>query len=127
MNNFNLSFIDINEFLELLILLVISIILACFLTIFSYFLVYQKPDSEKLSIYECGYEPYENTRHNLSIQFYLIAIFFIIFDMETLFILPWALMVGKSSLLDLWVIIDFIFELNLGFFYLWYNNCLKGK
>lgn len=127
MVNFNLSFIIINDFLELLIILIISIIIACLLILFSFIFTIQKFDSEKLSVYECGYEPYENARHTFNIQFYLIAIFFIIFDMEILFILPWVLTVSKSSFLNFWCVVDFIFELSLGFFYIWYKNSLNWK
>ena len=127
MNNFDISFFIINDYLQIFILLVISVIIALFLTILSYFLVFQKPDSEKLSVYECGYEPYDNTRHTFNIHFFLIAVFFMIFDIEILFIMPWSLCVAKSNLLSFWVIIDFIIELSLGFFYIWYNNCLNWK
>ena len=127
MNNFNISNFITNDFLNLLILLLISTVLACILVLFSYFLMYQKPDSDKLSIYECGYEPYENTRHNFNIRFYLVAIFFIIFDIEVLYMIPWCLSISKANLLNFWSMIDFIFELNLGFFYIWYTNSLNWE
>lgn len=127
MNNFDISFFIINDYLQIFTLLVISTMIALFLIILSYFLVFQKPDSEKLSVYECGYEPYDNTRHIFNIRFFLIAVFFMIFDIEILFIMPWSLCVAKSNLLSFWVIIDFIIELSLGFFYIWYNNCLNWK
>jgi NADH-quinone oxidoreductase subunit A len=127
MDNFEISYNITNDYVKLLILLIGSTVLACFLFLFSYVLVYNRPDSEKLSVYECGYEPYENTRHMFNIKFYLIAIFFIIFDIEVLFILPWAISINKLNLLGLWVMIDFMLELSLGFFYIWYNNCLSWK
>lgn len=127
MNNFDISFFTINDYLQILILIIVSITISFMLILLSYFLVFQKPDSEKLSIYECGYEPYENSRHNFNIQFFLIAVFFMIFDIEILFIMPWTLSVAKSNLLNFWAIIDFIIELGLGFFYIWYNNCLNWK
>lgn len=127
MNNFKISFLIINDYLQIFILLTVSIIISFLLIILSYFLVFQKPDSEKLSIYECGYEPYDNARHTFNIHFFLIAIFFMIFDIEILFIMPWTLNVAKSNLLNFWIIVDFIMELNLGFFYIWYNNCLNWK
>lgn len=127
MNNFDISFFTINDYLQILILIIVSIIISFILILLSYFLVFQKPDSEKLSIYECGYEPYENSRHTFNIHFFLIAVFFMIFDIEILFIMPWTLSVAKSNLLNFWAIIDFIIELSLGFFYIWYNNCLNWK
>lgn len=127
MNSFNVANYNMNDFLNLLVLLIISILLACLLMLFSFNFVHQKPDSEKLSIYECGYEPYENSRYNFNTQFYLIAIFFIIFDIEILFVIPWCLLLSKTSFLSFWSMIDFIFELNLGFFYVWYNNSLNWE
>jgi NADH:ubiquinone oxidoreductase subunit 3 (subunit A) len=127
MNNFDISFNISNTYTELFILLICSILLAYLLIILSYSFVYQQPDSEKLSIYECGYEPYENTRSMFNIKFYLIAIFFIIFDIEILFIIPWIIEISNSNLLSLWIIFDFILELILGFFLIWYSNCLNWK
>lgn len=127
MNGFNVSNFIINDFLNLFILLLFSLVLACLLVLFSYLLIHQKPDSEKISIYECGYEPYENTRHVFNIRFYLIAIFFIVFDIEILYMMPWCLSVSKGNLLNFWSMIDFVFELNLGFFYIWYNNSLNWE
>lgn len=127
MDNFEISYTITNEYLKLVVLFICSVILACFLSLLSYILVNNKPDSEKMSIYECGYEPYENTRHIFNIKFYLIAIFFIIFDIEILFIIPWAASITKLNLLGLWVMVDFMLELSLGFFYIWYNNCLNWK
>jgi NADH-quinone oxidoreductase subunit A len=127
MNNFDISFNIMNTYTELFTLLICSVTLACLLILLSYNLVYQQPDSEKLSTYECGYEPYENTRNMFNIKFYLIAIFFIIFDIEILFIIPWAIEISNSNLLSLWAIFDFILELSLGFFLIWYSNCLNWK
>jgi NADH-quinone oxidoreductase subunit A len=127
MDTFEISYSITNDYIKLVILLIGSNMLACFLVLSSYILVYNKADSEKLSVYECGYEPYDNTRHIFNVKFYLIAIFFIIFDIEILFIVPWAISITKLNLLGLWVMVDFILELILGFFYIWYNNCLNWK
>lgn len=127
MTNFYIINIITNDFLNLLILFFISTILALILVLVSYILIYQKPDSEKLSIYECGYETYDNTRNNFNINFYLIAVFFIIFDIEILYLIPWCLTISECNLLNFWSMLDFIFELNLGFFYIWYNNSLNWE
>jgi NADH-quinone oxidoreductase subunit A len=92
--------------------------------VLSYVLVLEEPDSEKLSTYECGYEPYDNSRHIFNIRFFLIAILFVIFDIEMLFLIPWCVSVAKLNLLGFWSVIDFIFELGVGFFYVWYMNSL---
>ena len=127
MNNFNISNFIIHDFSILFFLLLISSILAVILIVVSYFLINQKLDTEKLSMYECGYEPYENTRYVFNIRFYLVAIFFIIFDIEILYIIPWCLFISKANLLNFWSMIDFIFELNLGFTYIYYTNALSWE
>jgi len=115
------------DYLNLLMLLLVSLKLAIILVLFSYIVVLEDPDSEKLSTYECGYEPYDNSRHIFNIRFFLIAILFVIFDIEMLFLIPWCLSISNLSLLGFWSVIDFIFELGIGFFYVWYTNSLDWK
>ena len=120
----NFNFFVLNDYLGVFILLAFSMVLACFLVFSSYFLIIQLPDSEKLSTYECGYEPYDSARHILNINFCVIGLFFLIFDVEILFLIPWCLSVVDINLLGFWSVIDFIFELFLGYFYIWYSNSL---
>ena len=108
-------------------MLLISIILTLVLIGFSYFLARQNPDSEKLSAYECGFEPYEDSRHVFDIRFYVIAVLFVIFDIEMLFLIPWSVSISKLDLLGFWSMIDFLFELGIGFFYIWYTNALNWE
>lgn len=115
------------DYFSLFVLLLFSCILAVILILISYFLVLEEPDSEKLSTYECGYEPYDNSRHVFNIRFFLVAIIFIIFDIEILFLIPWCVTISKLNLLGFWSIIDFVFELGIGFFYIWYSNALDWK
>ena len=111
----------------LFVMLFISIVLTLVLISLSYFLARQNPDSEKLSAYECGFEPYEDTRHIFDIKFCVIAILFVIFDIEMLFLLPWCISISKINLLSFWSMIDFLFELGIGFFYVWYTNSLDWE
>jgi len=92
---------------------------------FSYLLSIQNPESEKLSTYECGFEPYEDSRHKFDVKFYLVAILFIIFDIETMFLLPWSVTLSQLNLLGFWSMIDFIIELGVGFVYVWYIGALE--
>lgn len=124
MNFINIMLFDYFGFF---ILLLVSMVLAIVLILLSYVLVLEMPDSEKLSTYECGYEPYDNSRHIFNIRFFLIAILFVIFDIEMLFLIPWCLSVSELNLLGFWSVIDFIFELGVGFFYIWYTNSLDWK
>lgn len=112
------------EYFSLLIFLIIAILLTVVIIGASYFLVRQNPESEKLSAYECGFEPYEDTRHTFDIRFCVIAILFIIFDIEIMFLIPWCVSLAKLDLLGFWSMIDFLFELCVGFFYVWYVKAL---
>ena len=93
----------------------------------SFLLVIQNPETEKLTSYECGFEPYEDARHQFDVKFYLIAILFIIFDIETMFLLPWTISLVKLNSLGFWSMIDFIFELTVGFVYIWYVGGLNWR
>ena len=77
-----------SEYSVILTFLFIAIILSVIIVLFSYILAVQKPDTEKLSTYECGFEPYEDARHTFDVKFYLVAILFIVFDIETMFLIP---------------------------------------
>jgi len=77
-----------NEYSVVLIFLLVAILLSVIIISLSYFLAIQNPETEKLSTYECGFEPYEDARHTFDVKFYLIAILFIVFDIETMFLIP---------------------------------------
>ena len=77
-----------NEYVVIVIFLFVAVVLSVVIVLFSYILAVQKPETEKLSTYECGFEPYEDARHTFDVKFYLIAILFIVFDIETMFLIP---------------------------------------
>ena len=85
----------------------------------SYFLVTQSPETEKLSTYECGFDPYGDTRDQFNIRFYIIAILFILFDIEIIFLLPWCVSLSQLDLLGFWSMVEFLAELGIGFIYVW--------
>ena len=122
--NLNKSFFY-SEFLPILIFLTVSIVLALIIVSLSYFLAIQNPETEKLSTYECGFEPYEDARNIFDVKFYIIAILFIIFDIETMFLLPWSVSLSQLNILGFWSMIDFIIELGVGFVYIWYIGALE--
>ena len=115
------------EFLPILIFLTIAILLAVLITGLSYFLAVQNPETEKLSSYECGFEPYEDARNIFDVKFYIVAILFIIFDIETMFLLPWSVSISQLDVLGFWSMIDFIIELGVGFIYIWYIGALEWE
>lgn len=113
------------EYFSLLVIILIASLLSFIILILSYFLVIQKPESEKLSTYECGFEPYEDARLQFDVKFYLIAILFLVFDLETIFIYPWCISVSQLNIVGFWSMIDFIFELSIGLFYVWKLGALS--
>jgi NADH-quinone oxidoreductase subunit A len=113
------------EYVAILVFLLVAILLAFIIVTLSYLLSVQNPETEKLSPYECGFEPYEDARNTFEIKFYLVAILFIIFDIETMFLLPWSVSLSQLSNLGFWSMIDFIIELGIGFVYVWYVGALE--
>ena len=86
------------EYFILLLFLIFAILLTVLIIGASFLLARQNPELEKLSAYECGFEPYEDTRHTFDIRFCMVAILFIIFDIEIMFLIPWSISVTKLDL-----------------------------
>jgi len=91
LNKFNLTNTSATkeEYLTIIVFICVGIFLSFLLIMLSYFLVTQNPETEKLSTYECGFEPYEDARNKFNVRFYIIAILFILFDIEIIFLFPW--------------------------------------
>jgi NADH-quinone oxidoreductase subunit A len=106
-----------------LLLLVLSVIIL----LLSYSLSVSAPDIEKLSSSECGFDPYEDARNVFDIRFYLVAILFIVFDLEAVFFYPWCVSLSFLNLDAFWGMIDFILELLLGFLYAWKVGALDWE
>jgi NADH-quinone oxidoreductase subunit A len=122
----NLSFsLNREEYFSLFLIILIASVLSLIILILSYFLAIQNPESEKLSTYECGFEPYEDARLQFDVKFYLIAILFLVFDIETVFIYPWCISISQLNIIGFWSMIDFIFELGVGLFYIWRLGALN--
>ena len=112
------------EYTVILTFLFIAAILSIIIVLFSYILAVQKPETEKLSTYECGFEPYEDARHTFDVKFYLIAILFIVFDIETMFLIPWTNVLAQLDLVGFWSMVDFMFELSIGYVYIYWIGAL---
>ena len=123
-NNYNASLLA-EEYFSIFLILIIAIVLACIILLLPYLLVVQNPETEKLSTYECGFEPYEDARHQFDVKFYLVAILFIVFDIEAMFLYPWCVSLSKLSITGFWAMIDFIIELGIGFVYIWLVGALN--
>ena len=107
------------EYLGILVYFCFAIILALIIVVLSYFLVTQSPETEKLSTYECGFEAYGDTRNQFNVRFYIIAILFILFDIEIIFLAPWCVSISQLNLLGFWSMVEFLIELGIGFIYAW--------
>lgn len=84
-------------------------------------------DSEKLSSYECGFNPFDDARSRFDIRYYLVAILFIVFDIEALFLYPWAVSLGEIGSLGYFGMLDFLVELVVGYIYAWLVGALEWE
>jgi NADH:ubiquinone oxidoreductase subunit 3 (subunit A) len=107
------------EYLGIFVYTCFAMFLALIIVGLSYFLVTQSPETEKLSTYECGFEAYGDTRSQFNVRFYIIAILFILFDIEIIFLAPWCVSISQLNLLGFWSMIEFLIELGIGFIYAW--------
>lgn len=101
----------------------LSVIIILIPTLFASY----KPDREKTSPYECGFEPFEDSRIEFDVRFYLVAILFIIFDLEIMFLFPWAVTLGKIDALGFWSMMIFLGILTIGFLYEWKKGALEWE
>ena len=113
-----------SDYFPVLLFIGVAIVLTCIL-LFTFFIANQNPDTEKLSAYECGFDPYEDARHTFDVKFYLVGILFLVFDIETMYLLPWSVSLSKINILGFWSMIDFIIELSVGLVYVWYIGALE--
>ncbi|MCC2646537.1 MAG: ndhC [Rickettsiaceae bacterium] len=90
-------------------------------------LAMKKPQKDKLSAYECGFEPFGDARGKFDVRFYLVAILFIIFDLEIAFLFPWAITLGKIGLVGFWSMMIFLGVLTIGFIYEWKKGALEWE
>lgn len=115
------------EYFPVLIFFIFSIVLSCIIFGLSFLLANHTPETEKLSSYECGFDPFEDARNTFDIRFYLVAILFIIFDLEAMFLFPWSVSLSHLTSLGFWTMIDFLIELAIGFVYAWRIGALEWE
>ena len=115
------------EYLPILIFILVGFVIAVGMTTLSFIVGDSKPDSEKLSAYECGFEAFDDARGRFDVRFYLVAILFIIFDLEVAFLFPWAVSLGKIGILGFWSMIIFLLILTIGFIYEWKKGALEWE
>ena len=122
---FNFSTLLEEEFFNIFLFCGIASAIAILIVSLSYLLAIQNPETEKLSTYECGFEPYEDTRNQFDVRFYLIAILFIVFDIEAVYLYPWCITISQLTVTGFWAMVDFVLELGVGFFYVWVLGALN--
>lgn len=115
------------EYLSVLVFFIFAFALSCIILGLSYVVSVQNADAEKVSPYECGFSPFADARSAFDIRFYLVAILFIIFDLEIAFLFPWAIALGDISALGFWSMFIFLFILTVGFIYEWRKGALDWE
>ncbi len=115
----------ITEYFPIIVFVGLAATLGLFLMLSAILIAVRNPDSEKNSAYECGFEPFENARMKFDIRFYLVAILFLIFDLEVAFLFPWAVGFQHLGSLGFWSMMLFLFILTVGFLYEWKKGALE--
>ncbi|MEM6602542.1 MAG: NADH-quinone oxidoreductase subunit A [Pseudomonadota bacterium] len=118
---------QIMEYVGVLIFLIIAIILAFALTGAAWVSAVSRPDKEKNSPYECGFEPFEDARMKFDVRFYLVSLLFIIFDLEVAFLFPWAIVLEDIGQAGFWSMMIFLGILTVGFIYEWKKGALDWE
>jgi len=117
----------LKDYLSIIIFLVIAVGLSISFIVLNFIFSPKKPDPEKLSAYECGFDAINDSRMEFDVRFYLVAILFIIFDLEIAFLFPWAISLGKIGLLGFSSMMIFLFILTVGFIYEWKKGALDWE
>ena len=114
----------LKDYLSIVIFLFVALGLSIGFIVLNFLFSPKNPDSEKLSAYECGFEAFGDSRMEFDVRFYLVAILFIIFDLEIAFLFPWAISLGNIGVLGFWSMMIFLCVLTIGFVYEWKKGAL---
>ena len=117
----------LQDYFSIILFLVIALLLSIGFITLNFMLSPKNPDPEKLSPYECGFEPFNDSRMEFDVRFYLVAILFIIFDLEIAFLFPWAVSLGNIGLFGFWSMMFFLLVLTCGFIYEWKKGALEWE
>lgn len=115
------------DYLPILMFIGIACVMSIFMVLGSWLAGLRKPDADKLSAYECGFDAFDDTRGKFDVRFYLVAILFIIFDLEVAFLFPWAISLGEIGLVGFWSMMTFLGILTIGFIYEWNKGALDWE
>ena len=115
----------LGSYLPIVIFIGVCMFVSIALVAAPYLVAHRNPDPEKLSAYECGFNSFDDARMKFDIRFYLVAILFIIFDLEVAFLFPWAVSFGEIGMLGFWSMMVFLGVLTIGFIYEWKKGALE--
>mgnify|MGYP002621503738 FL=1 len=115
----------LRSYLPIIIFLFVAVGLGLVLLLSALIIAVRKPDPEKVSIYECGFNAFDDARMKFDVRFYLVAILFIIFDLEVAFLFPWAVSFGDIGWFGFWSMMVFLGVLTIGFIYEWKKGALE--
>ena len=118
---------ELELYLPVLIFLIVATLLAIVIIGLSYALSLKSKDKEKISQYECGFDAFSEARSRFDVRFYLVAILFIIFDLEIAFLFPWAISLGEVGVFGFWSMMVFLGILTIGFIYEWKKGALEWE
>ena len=117
----------LGEYLPIAVFFAIAIGLSLAFVLTAFVFGNQRPDSEKMAAYECGFDAFDDSRRQFDVRFYLVAILFIIFDLEVAFLFPWAVSLGGIGLFGFWSMMLFLVVLTVGFIYEWKKGALEWE
>ena len=117
----------LSDYFSIILFVFIAIILSFGFVLANFLAAPSNPDPEKLSAYECGFEAFDDSRMEFDVRFYLVAILFIIFDLEIAFLFPWAISLGNIGALGFWSMMMFLSVLTIGFIYEWKKGALEWE
>jgi NADH-quinone oxidoreductase subunit A len=117
----------LSEYLPILMFIGVAVGLGLVLMLSAVLVAVRNPDPEKLSAYECGFNAFDDARMKFDVRFYLVAILFIIFDLEIAFLFPWAVAFGEISMAAFWSMMVFLAVLTVGFAYEWKKGALEWQ
>jgi NADH-quinone oxidoreductase subunit A len=115
----------VDQYLPLVIFIAVSAVIAGALLVVPFIVAFQAPDPEKLSAYECGFNAFDDARMKFDVRFYLVALLFIIFDLEVAFLFPWAVAFHEVGAFGFWSMMLFLGVLTIGFIYEWNKGALE--
>ena len=117
----------LGNYLPILIFMMVTVVMGSALIIVGKLLGPSRPDAEKNSPYECGFEAFEDSRMKFDVRYYLVAILFIIFDLEIAFLFPWAVVLDEIGMAGFWAMMIFLGILVVGFIYEWKKGALEWE